>query len=97
MFNITINENREICLAGRFDAAQVEKADAVLATILETTRVNFRELEYISSAGLGILLKTQKRMKADGQSLILTHMNKMVRDVFRMARFDVVFRIEEDQ
>jgi anti-sigma B factor antagonist len=97
MFSIVVNEDQEVSLEGRLDAAQVEKADAVLATLTRTTRVNFRNLEYISSAGLGILLKTQKRLNATGHSLVLTQMNKMVRDVFRMARFDLVFRIEEDQ
>jgi anti-sigma B factor antagonist len=57
--------------------------------------VNFKNLDYISSAGLGVLLKTQKRISGTGNGLILTGMNKLIRDVFRIARFDLVFRIEE--
>ena len=70
-------------------------ASEVLDQITETCRVNFKDLDYISSAGLGILLKTQKRLGASGKALILTNMNKLVRDVFRIARFDVVFTIED--
>jgi anti-anti-sigma factor len=95
MFTITVKDDGEIVLSGRLDASQVEIADAVFNRINATTRVNFHDLDYISSAGLGILLKTQKRLGSTGQFLVLFNMNKLVRDVFRIARFDLVFRIED--
>ena len=95
MFSITVKDDGEIVLSGRLDASQVEIAESVLDRVATTTRVNFNGLDYISSAGLGVLLKTQKRLGQSGHFLILTSMNKMVRDVFRIARFDLVFRIEE--
>jgi len=95
MFSISVNDNGEILLSGRFDASQAGHASEVFDQVSETTRVNFRDLDYISSAGLGVLLKTQKRLGESGNGLILTNMNKLVRDVFRIARFDVVFEIEE--
>ena len=96
MFSITVKDDGEVMLAGRLDASQVDVADAVFSRLKMTTKVNFQGLDYISSAGLGILLKTQKRLGETGQGLVLTKMNKLVRDVFRIARFDLVFRIEED-
>jgi anti-sigma B factor antagonist len=96
MFSITVKGDGEVMLAGRLDASQVDVADAVFSRLKTTTKVNFQGLDYISSAGLGILLKTQKRLGETGQGLVLTKMNKLVRDVFRIARFDLVFRIEED-
>ena len=95
MFSISLDDNGDVLLSGRFDASQVGVASEVLDGITETCRVNFKDLDYISSAGLGILLKTQKRLGASGNALILTNMNKLVRDVFRIARFDVVFTIED--
>jgi anti-sigma B factor antagonist len=95
MFTITQREDGEIVLTGRFDASRVADADAVLDRVTSTCRVNMKELDYISSLGLGILLKTQKRLKTSGNELILTHMNKLIRDVFRIARFDTIFKIEE--
>ena len=95
MFSITVKDDGEIVLSGRLDASQVEIAESVLDRVAATTRVNFNGLDYISSAGLGVLLKTQKRLSQSGHFLILTSMNKLVRDVFRIARFDLVFRIEE--
>ena len=96
MFTITQKEDGEIVLTGRFDASRVAEADAVLDQVKTTCRVNMKDLDYISSLGLGILLKTQKRLKASGNEIILTHMNKLIRDVFRIARFDTIFKIEED-
>ncbi len=93
MLRIKISEDGEIQLAGRFDASQVEKAEARFDKITESCTVNFAELEYISSAGLGILLGTQKRLGESGNSLKLINLNKHVRDVFRYAGFDKVFEI----
>jgi anti-sigma B factor antagonist len=96
MFTIASQETGDVLLSGRFDASQVDRADAVLAQLQTTTRVDFAGLEYISSAGLGSLLKAQKRLSQSGQMLILIRMNKLVRDIFRMARLEVVFRIDDD-
>jgi anti-anti-sigma factor len=95
MFSVSLMEDGEVVLAGRFDASQVEAASAVFDRLATTTRVNFGQLDYISSAGLGILLKTQKRLQMNGHNLVLIGMNKLVRDVFRVARFDLVFTIED--
>jgi anti-sigma B factor antagonist len=94
MFNISRNEKGTVVLEGRLDASQVEAAAELLDALTTSSVVDFSKLDYISSAGLGILLKTQKRLGASGQSLTLTHMNKMIRDVFRIARFDLIFTIE---
>jgi anti-sigma B factor antagonist len=95
MFAITLDDKGTILLEGRLDASQVEAASKVLDAVNETSKVDFTHLEYISSAGLGLLLKTQKRLSGAGKNLVLTGMNKMVRDVFRIARFDLIFAIEE--
>ena len=50
-------------------------------------------LEYLSSAGLGVLLKTQKRLKATAGQLRLTGVNRHVHDIFRYAGFDQIFDI----
>ena len=95
MFSINLNGKGSVHLAGRFDASQVEVANAVLDRITATTRVDFKELEYISSAGLGALLRTQKRLSATGHKLILANMNKLILDIFKIARFDMIFQIEQ--
>ena len=93
MFEARMGENNEIQLFGRFDAAQVEAARAVFDKITNSGTVTFQHLEYISSAGLGILIMTQKRLKESGNALRLINLNKHIRDVFRYARFDNIFEI----
>lgn len=94
MFEARISEDGGILLSGRFDAAQVEKAETVFNKITKSSIVNFEGLEYISSAGLGILLATQKRLSESGDSLKLMNLNKHIRDVFRYSGFDTIFEIE---
>jgi anti-sigma B factor antagonist len=94
MFEVRISENGEILLSGRFDASQVEKAKSVFNSVSKSCIVNFKDLEYISSAGLVVLLATQKQLNESGESLKLINMNKHIQDVFRYAGFDTIFKIE---
>jgi anti-anti-sigma factor len=93
MFEIRVTENKEIQLIGRLDASQVDKANEILDTITTTTVLDFSELEYISSAGLGILLEVRKRLDDSGHNLKLKNLNKHISDIFRYAGFDRIFEI----
>jgi anti-sigma B factor antagonist len=93
MFSAKVGSNNEIQLAGRFDASQVAAAKEVLDKITTSSTVDFRELEYISSAGMGVLLATQKRLSESGHKLALVNLNKHIRDIFGYAGFDRVFEI----
>ncbi len=94
MFEISTGANGEILLSGRLDASQVEKARAVLLALNESRVVDFSQLEYIASAGLGILLATQKKLGEKGCALKLVHLNNHIRDVLHFSGFDQVFEIE---
>ena len=94
MFSITVNDEGIVVLTGRFDASQADSAREVLSGLRDSAVVDFRDLDYISSAGLGVLLATQQRLKKEGKAIKLIHMNRMVRDVFKIARFDLIFEIE---
>lgn len=82
-----------IHLRGRFDASQVEYATSVFNQINQSCTVDMAELEYISSAGLGILLMTQKRLSHTGATLKLINANPHIKDVFRYAGFDKLFEM----
>lgn len=94
MFSISVNEQGTVLLSGRFDAAQVERAREVFSALDESAVVDFANLDYISSAGLGVLLAAQQRLNRSGKAMKLVNMNRMIRDVFRIARFDLIFKIE---
>jgi len=55
------------------------------------------QLEYISSAGLGVLLKTHKKFLGQGQSLKLVNVNNHINDIFKYSGFDKLFDIESNQ
>ncbi len=95
MLDIRTGDNGEIVLSGRFDASQAAKAESFLDGVAEGKIVDLRELEYISSAGLGALLKTQKRLMKSGAGLVLRNPNQHIYDVFHYAGLDRIFDIEK--
>lgn len=94
MFDITVQNNSEIYLFGSFNAASIQKADQVLSTIDTDCIIDFQGLEYISSAGLGSLIKTHVRLKNQGHTFKLKNMNDHIREVFRYSGLDKVMLIE---
>lgn len=94
MFEISTSESGGVILSGRFDAAQADKAKAVFDRLTATTSIDFKELDYISSAGLGVLMATEKRLRDKGYHLKLMNVSGHIRDIFRTARFDLIFEIE---
>lgn len=95
MFEIESADNGHVLLKGRLDTAQSAKAQAHLDTV-ETPRVlDFTDLEYISSAGLGVLLIAQKRAMKAGYGLTIINVNKHIHDIFRFSGFDKIFNIEK--
>lgn len=93
MFSITRTPDGTVKLVGKMHDAHTERADELLAEVTTTCTVDFSDLIYISSSGLGLLLRTQKRLEADGQGLILTGMSDHVRELFALTRFDLIFDI----
>ena len=93
MLEIREGSNNDLILTGRFDASQVEKARSVFLTLSEGKTVDFSGLDYISSAGLGVLLAAQKRLSQRGHALRLVNVNNQIRDVFRFSGFDQIFEI----
>lgn len=94
MFEVARGEDGRVRLVGRLDASKVEEARAALDSIDTSVTVDFGELDYISSAGLGVLLSVQKRLSRSGHELRLVNMNPHIGEIFRIAGFDKVFRIE---
>jgi anti-sigma B factor antagonist len=94
MLDIRMGDNGEVRLEGRLDAAQTAKLQEFLDRIAEPRVIDFKGLEYISSAGLGVLLKTQKRVFESSGALKLTNVSKHIGDVFNYSGLDQIFDIE---
>lgn len=97
MFDIEHGDDGRILCTGRLDAAQCEKGQAFMDEIAGSSTLDFTDLEYISSAGLGILLKTQKRLAESGAALKIVNVNNHIHDVFRYSGFHAIFDIEAKQ
>jgi len=95
MLTITRESGDVITLVGRLDAAQVHTADEALGAIEGSVKADLSGLDYISSAGLGVLLKLHKRLDDAGHALVLAGMNRRVRTVFVYAGLDKIFTIED--
>ena len=94
MFEICHSSPGTVSLVGRLDAAQEQKARSVLDSLDETTVLDFQELSYIASAGLGILLRAQKRLQAQGKTLRVVNLNPHLREILKMVSFDRVFQLD---
>lgn len=90
------NGQLTITVTGRLDtttAPQLE--DEIPKSGITSVVFDFSPLEYISSAGLRILLTTQKQMSACGGTMKITGTNAMVKGVFDMTGCSDIFDIVE--
>ena len=93
MFEIDIADDGIVAMDGRLDAAQAVKAQTFLDQIEGQCILDLAKLEYVSSAGLGVLLKTHKRLMPSGNGVKLVNVNKHIHDIFRYSGFDKLFEI----
>ena len=57
--------------------------------------LDFTDVEYISSAGLRVLLAMEKTMRRQSGKMKLLHVNPAVKEIIRLAGFLQVMHIEE--
>ena len=56
--------------------------------------LDFSNLEYVSSTGLRVLIKTQKQLKPENIPMTIKNVNDNISEIFRMSGFDKVLTIE---
>jgi anti-anti-sigma factor len=97
MLGIEYGQDGAVVVTGRLDAAQSPAAQSFLDRVEGTVTLDCTGLEYISSAGLGVLLKTQKRLLAASGRLRLAGVRPHLRDILVYSGFDQLFEIEPDR
>jgi anti-sigma B factor antagonist len=90
-------DERIIAIRGRLDTLtapelQPELLDAVKAN--RRTVLDCGELEYISSAGLRVLLMAEKTAKAENTELAIRNVSSEIREIFDMTGFSGILMIE---
>ena len=91
-----LNDNEIVLnISGRLDtttAPALETEFVQLQAQCEQLVLDFAKLEYLSSAGLRVLLKMQKSMAAKG-GMKLLHVNETVMEVFEITGFSDILNI----
>lgn len=86
-----------VALAGNLDSntsPQAQQAlDGILAAGCRKMLVDCTALDYISSAGLRVLLGAAKRLKGAGSALRLFGLNETVREVFQISGFSTILAV----
>ena len=93
MFEIDFGSGGIVAVEGRLDAAQAVRAQEFLDRVAGQCVLDLAKLEYVSSAGLGVLLKTHKRLMGSGSGIKLINVNNHIHDIFRYSGFDKLFEI----
>ena len=94
MFEIRVVEGGIVQLTGRLDAAEADRVSEELLAIRGSVRLDCSELDYISSAGIGVLIELFKRLQSTGHTLTLVNLLPRVRNIFRYAGLDRLLTIE---
>ena len=90
------NEELTIKLEGRLDTSSAPALEAELKDSLDGVNsliMDFEKVEYISSAGLRVLLLALKLMRGNGQMKVV-HVNDLVQEVFDVTGFADMLTIE---
>lgn len=83
------NKEAELKLKGRLDNTSAPQVQNRLNEILpgcSSLKFDFAEVDYVSSAGLRVLLMARKRIGSSGEVSLL-HVNEVVREILEMSGF----------
>lgn len=92
---------REYKVPRRFDTVTADGIQEKLIKILEEDDLkelvlDFSEAEYVSSAGLRVIILVAKKMKTEKRELILRNMSESIYNIFKMAGFHLFLNIQND-
>ena len=90
------NTTMTIAVEGRLETTTAPELEAVVKSELEGVTdltFDFANLEYISSAGLRVILTAQKTMNKQG-SMKITGANEIVREIFDITGFSSIMNLE---
>jgi len=90
-----------VALAGHLDSNTSPEAQAAIDAILagggRKVVIDFSALDYISSAGLRVLLGTAKRLNQERGALRLFGLNETVREVFEISGFATILSVVDTE
>ena len=83
-------------IEGRLDTTTAPELEAVIGDVegLEELTLDLSKLDYISSAGLRVLLSAQKKMNKQNGTMKVTGVNETVSEIFEVTGFSDILTIE---
>ena len=93
------NQNVIITLKGRLDTMTAPQLDDEAKSNdfdeVETVTLNLKDLEYISSSGLRVILALYKNLKSKGGNLKIVHVSNTIMELFSMTGMSDYLDIEQ--
>ncbi|WMJ83977.1 STAS domain-containing protein [Oscillospiraceae bacterium LTW-04] len=86
-----------LTLAGRLDTTTAPQLEAEIKSSVDGITLlvlDFEALEYLSSAGLRVILAAQKTMNKQGE-MVVKHVNETIMEVFEVTGFTDILTIEK--
>ncbi|MBD3224900.1 MAG: anti-sigma factor antagonist [Caldithrix sp.] len=103
-FSVSRNDDANISklyLSGFLDAHTVPKFEEALQSCLNDEQyniiVNLKDLDYISSAGLGVFMGFIEEIRESGGDIKLTNLSNKVHKVFDLLGFPALFEIYDNE
>ncbi len=97
----TTNEVKVLAFEGRLDTQTSPDAQQQLTRLIEEGEtkilVNLEKLDYISSAGLRVLLVVAKQLKTTDGELRICSLNEVIKEVFDISGFDMILPISASE
>lgn len=92
-----VDDVKVLAFAGNLDTSTAPEAESTINGLLDGGNakilINFENLNYISSAGLRVLLATAKKIKAVSGSFKICGLNKTVQEVFDISGFSTILSV----
>lgn len=102
IMNINVNKQGTVCeirVAGRLDTTTAPELETVIqreASGMTELHLQFDQLEYLSSAGLRVILGAHKRMISQGGELVIHNVNDVIMEIFEITGFQDILTIKND-
>ena len=100
--SITVEQHADVTLAllsGRINHTGAAQFETDLMAVVETTAeespnivLDMRDVEYMSSVGLRVLMLASKAAKAQDKNVVVAGLQSTMREIFEISRFDLVFK-----
>ena len=96
----TTNDIHIVAVTGSLDSTTSPEAQKSLDAVVAGARkvaLDFSQLDYISSAGLRILLGAAKQLRGKGGTLAMFGLNQSVREVFEISGFSSILSVYQSE